>query len=109
VERTHDGAGCEEVQPVRRTHIDKGCEGLSPVGGTPAGAGEEHEEEGATETTCDELIATSCPHPLHHCGEGGREALKEAESGKMGGVGGKVFLDLFLFLVILFSYELTIN
>ena len=106
MERTHDGAGCEEVQPVRRTHVEEGCEGLSPVGGTPTGAREEHEEDGAAETTCDELIATFRLHPLHLSGGGGREVMKEAEPGKMGGAN---FLDLFLFLIILFFYELAIK
>jgi len=34
----------------------------SPWEGPLDGAGEEHEEEGASETTCDELTATPIPH-----------------------------------------------
>jgi len=46
-----------------RTHAGAAVpEGLHPVGRTHAGAGEECEEEGAAETTCDELTATPIPH-----------------------------------------------
>jgi len=60
------------------------------------------EEEGAAETTCDELIAIPTPHPPARVGgRGGREIGSEVEPGKKEGVGGGVFKDLVLFLIIL--------
>jgi len=60
--------------PVRGSMLEQSIpEGLHPVGRTHAGAGEECEEEGLAETTCDELIATPFLKPLHCCGGGGRE------------------------------------
>jgi len=35
VERTHPGAVCEELQPLRKTHIEEVHGGLSPMAGTP--------------------------------------------------------------------------
>jgi len=52
----------EEPQPVGRTHVGEVHEGLSPVGETHAGAGEKHEEEGAAETTHNELTVIPIPH-----------------------------------------------
>ena len=69
MEGTHAGAIQEELQPVGRTHVGEVCGELSPVRGTftlelgqsvrslPA------EEEGAAETTCDELTLTPIPRP----------------------------------------------
>ena len=56
------------------------------------------EEEGAAETTCDELTATPIPVPLCCCGGGGRGIRSKAEPGKKGGVGGRcVFKIWFCF------------
>jgi len=46
------------------------------------------EEEGATETTCDELTIT----PIPRSGGGGREKAVKLIPGKKRGVGGKGFL-----------------
>jgi len=45
------------------------------------------EEEGATETTCDELTITPIPRSV----EGGRETGVKLSPGKKGGVGGRGF------------------
>ena len=60
------------------------------------------EEEGAAETMCGELIATPIPCPPVPLQGGGREFGSEVEPGKKGGVGGRCFSDLVLFLIILF-------
>jgi len=58
-----------------------------PWDGPYSGAGEECEEEGAAETTCDELTTTPFPVPLP-CSEGGvRQIRSEIEPGKKGGMG----------------------
>lgn len=57
--------------------------------------------EGAAGTACDELATAPIPVPLHCCREGGRELGSEAKPGEKGGVGGKVFYDLVLFLITL--------
>ena len=59
------------------------------------------EEEGAAETMCDELTTTPIPCSLCHWGGGGREIRSKAEPGKKGGVGGRCFRTLFLFLISL--------
>jgi len=48
------------------------------------------EEEGAAETTCDELTATPipCPPALLRGGVG-REIVSEVQPGKKGGMGGR--------------------
>jgi len=82
MERTHAGAGCEELQAVGRTHIGAVRGGLFAVGRTHTGIGEECEEEGGTETTYDELTASSIPHrpaPL-----GGRRQRKSGEKSSPG-------------------------
>jgi len=66
---------------------------------TPAGAGEEQEEEGASETMHGELTANPLHCPLHSLGRRGREIRSETEPRKKEG-GEKMFLDLFLFLII---------
>jgi len=48
------------------------------------------EEQGAAETTCDELTAS--PIPLCHSGGEGREIKSEVEPMKKGGVGGRHFM-----------------
>ena len=48
------------------------------------------EEEGAAETTCDELTATPVPIPLRPSRGGGRGIGSKAEPAKKGGGGGKV-------------------
>jgi len=55
------------------------------------------EEEGAAETTCDELTVTPIPHPPALLGGRRERNGSKAEPGKKGGVGGKVFYDLDLF------------
>jgi len=55
------------------------------------------EEEGVTETACDELTVTPIPRPPALL-EGRRERNRsEPEPGEEGRGGGKVFEDLFLF------------
>ena len=56
------------------------------------------EEEGAAETTCDELIAT--PIPLRHAGGGGRKSGEKLSCGRREGW-GEGDLRLVLFLIIL--------
>ncbi|XP_075367903.1 uncharacterized protein LOC142414491 [Mycteria americana] len=70
MEETHAGAVGEELQPMGRTHAGAVRGGLSPVGGTPGWSREEceessPEEEGAAETSSDELTAAPIPKPLH--------------------------------------------
>ena len=78
-EGTHAGAVCEELQPVGRTHDREVCAELSPVRGTftleqgQSVRSPPPEEEGAAETTCDELTAAPCPHSPSSCdAQGGR-------------------------------------
>ena len=60
------------------------------------------EEEGAAETTCDELTATPIPYPLRCSGRGGgRKIGNEVEPGKKGGVGGRCFKICFYFIITL--------
>lgn len=48
------------------------------------------EEEGVTETTCDELMTTPTPHPSVAPEQGeGREIMNEVKPEKMGGVWGR--------------------
>jgi len=54
-----------------------------------------------SETTCNELTVTPIPHPAAPLGGRRWRNGSEAEPGKKGGVGGKVFKDLVLFLTIL--------
>jgi len=66
--RTHTSAGGEELQPVRRTHFGEFCGELSPMKGTftleqgQSVRSPPPEEEGAAETTCDQLTVTPIPH-----------------------------------------------
>ena len=87
--------------------LEKFVENGIPWEGPYAGAGEEREEpspeeERAAETTCDELTATPIPRPPALLG--GKEVEKigsKVKPGKKGGVGGRCFSDLVLFLIIL--------
>ena len=94
MERTHAGAVCEELQGKdwgrssggtvscgRDPTLEQGKSVRSPP----------PEEEGAAETTCDELTATPIPHPPAPLGGGGREFGSEVKPGKKGGVGGRCF------------------
>jgi len=69
VGRTHAGAVHEELQPLGRTHVGKVCGELSPVRGPfmleqgNSVRSPPPEEEGAAETTCDELTITPIPCP----------------------------------------------
>jgi len=69
VGRTHAGAVCEELQPVGRTHAGEVCGELSPVRGTftleqgQSVRSPPPEDEGAAETSCDELTVTPIPRP----------------------------------------------
>ena len=61
----------EGLHPAERTHagavegltLEKFMEDCLPWEGPHGGAGEECEEEGAAETTCDELTTTPIPRP----------------------------------------------
>ena len=82
----------EGLQPMGGTHSREVCEGLCPVGGTPRwGRGGVRspppEEEGAAETTCEELTPTPIPRPPAPPGGGGRENREWGWAGKEGGVG----------------------
>ena len=66
----------EGLHPVGRTHAEAVCGELSLVERPQAEAEEECEEEGAAETTCDELTITPIPHPLVLLG-GRRERIRE--------------------------------
>jgi len=69
-----------------RNHVADVPGEMSPMGGIHARAGG---EEGASETTCDELTAT---HMSLCClGGGGGEFGSEVKPGKKGGVGGRCF------------------
>jgi len=91
VGRTHAGAVREELQPVGRTHVGEVCGELSPMRGiftleqgksvrSPA-----PEEEGAAETTCDELTITPIPRPPALLGGGGRETGVKLSLGRREG------------------------
>jgi len=55
------------------------------------------EEEGAAETTCDDLTVTPIPHPPAPLGWGRRERNRsEVEPRKKGGVGGRVLRSGFM-------------
>jgi len=67
-------------------------ENCLPWEGPHTGVGAVCEEEGAAETTCDELTATSIPRPpVLLGGVGGREFWSEVETKKKGRVGGRRF------------------
>jgi len=67
-------------------------ENCLPWGEHHTGAGAESEEEGAAETTCDELTVTPIPHPPVLLG-GRRERNWECSSAwEEGRGGGKVFV-----------------
>ena len=69
MEATHDGALCKELQPVGKIHDGEVHGELSPAVGTPWwSSGREWgvfpvEEEGSSETKCDEPTPTPIPHP----------------------------------------------
>ena len=63
MEGTHTTAVLEELQPMGRTHVVQFMKDSILWEGPHAGKEEECEEEGAAETTCDELTATPIPHP----------------------------------------------
>lgn len=105
------GKTCRPVEGLTPEQCVKNCclwEGLIlqnfmgdclPREGPHSGAGEEceesfPEEEGESETTCDELTIAPTPCPLCHCLGGGRELVSEVESGKKGGVGLRCFKNL---------------
>jgi len=54
------------------------------------------EEEGAAETTCDELTVTPIPHPPVPLGGRRKRNRSEAEPGKKGGVGEGVLRSGFI-------------
>jgi len=98
VGRTLAGAVREELQPMGRTHVGEVYGELSPARGTfkleqrKSVRSLSSEEEGATETVCDELTIIPIPHPPALLGAGGgRETGVKLSPGRRGGVGGKVF------------------
>jgi len=78
----------EELQPVGRTHAGEVCGELSPVRGTftleqgKSVRSTPPEEEGAAETTCDELTSTPIPRPPGCLGGGGRETGVKLSPGR---------------------------
>ena len=72
------------VAPWRGAHAGAGLLAgpVTPWEGPHTGAEEEHEEEGAAETTCDELTASPAPCPLRCLRGGGREVRSEDEPRK---------------------------
>ena len=56
------------------------------------------EEEGAAETTCDELTQTPIPHPPAPLGGGGRELGSKVKPGNKEGVGGRLVFLRFGFI-----------
>jgi len=103
VGRTHAGAVCEELQPVGRTHIGEICGELSTVRGTftleqgKSVRSPSPEEEGAAETTCDELTITPIPRPPALLGGRRERNRSEVEPGKKRGVGERCFKIWFYF------------
>jgi len=81
----------KSCNPWEGLTLQKLVEDCLPWEGPHAGPREKHEEEGAAETTCDELTATPFPVPLCCSGGGGREIGSEVEPGKKGQVGGRCF------------------
>ena len=62
------------------------------------------EEEGAAETTCDELTATPIPHPSALlAGGGGRGIGSKAEPGKKGVVGGRCVFKIWFYFSLSYS------
>jgi len=107
VGRTHAGAVGEGLQPVGRTHVGEVCGELSPVRGTfmleegKSVRSPLPEGQGVAETTYDELIVTTIPHPPAPLrGRRERNGI-EVESGKKGEVGGRCFEIWIYFLTIL--------
>jgi len=103
-EGTHAGAAHEELQPVGRTHAGEVCGELSCERDLTLKQGKSMrspppEEEGASETTCDELIVTPIPRPPAPLGGRRERNGSEAAPGKMGGVGGRCFKIWFYFLL----------
>jgi len=64
------------------------------------------EEEGAAETTCEELTAAPISRPLSRLGWRSWRNMSEVEPGKKGGVGGKCFKIWFYFVL---SYSVFIG
>jgi len=76
--RTRVGEVCGELSPVRGTFtLEQGKSVRSP----------RPEEEGAAETTCDELTITSVPCPPVLLGGGGREMRVKLSPGRRDGWG----------------------
>jgi len=69
----------EGLHPMEGTHAGAVCGGLSPMGGAPSWSrgrvlrSPSPEENGAAETTCDELTITPVLCPPALLGGGGRE------------------------------------
>jgi len=93
VEGTHAGAVHEELQPVGRTQAGEVCGELSPMRGTftleqrKSVRSPPTEEEGAAETTCDELTVTPVPVSLSCSEGGGREMGVKLSPGRREGWG----------------------
>jgi len=110
---THIRAICEELQPVGRTHIGGVCGELSPVRGTfmleqgKSVRSPPPEEEGAAETTCDELTVTLIPRTPVPLGARRERIGSKAEPGKKGRAGGRCFKIWIYFL--LFYFDLIVD
>jgi len=94
------GRACD---PVGMTHAGAAPEGLHPVGGIHTGAGEECVEEGAAETTCDELtpMPIPCP-PAPLVGRKWRKSGVKLRAGRREGW-GKVFLRFGFYFSLSYS------
>jgi len=79
----------KSCSPWEGLTLEKFVENCLPWAGPHTGAGEEceessPEEEGAAETTCDELTITPIPHPPAPLGGGGRETGVKLSLGREG-------------------------
>lgn len=86
------GAAREELQPMGRSRVGEVHGGLSPVGGPlgwSTGRSPPPEEEGATETICEELSTNPIPClPAQLREEEVEKIRSEIEPEKKGAVGG---------------------
>jgi len=96
--RAHTGEDGEELQPPRRTHIGEVCGNSLPWERPHTGAGEEREQEGAAEATCDGLTASPIPRSFVLLrGQEVEKTGSKDEPRKKGWVEGRCFKIWFYF------------